>query len=318
LFLEKSNNILNSSYPLVTVFTLIYNTNPKFVIEAIESVRANNYPNLQHIIIDDCSPNPEPKEIVKHWILKENYQCEFYEHEVNYGLSKTLNHVLYLSKGEFILGCCDDILMPNRIIRDVEFLKANKNAAISFGKCLYIDEHSIEIDSSYNMDKIHEKLNKMPDSLLKENFIIAPSVTYRKEKLIKIGGFQTEFIIEDYPTWLEFLKFGYELSFQNEYTVRYRINPTGFSIKKELLMLLEDLKIKIKYSTPNNKNHLRYIRSHSFKVALKYPKSYKELIKIYRGSNDRILYYWILKVCCMPIINLMINLLRRIQIRLIK
>ena len=40
--------------PLVTVFTLIYNTNPKYVIEAIESVRANNYSNLQHIIIDDC------------------------------------------------------------------------------------------------------------------------------------------------------------------------------------------------------------------------------------------------------------------------
>jgi glycosyltransferase involved in cell wall biosynthesis len=76
----------DKDYPLVTVVTLIYNTNPKFVIEAIESVRANNYSNIQHIIIDDCSPDPEPKEVVKNWIQENNYSCEFYEHDENYGI----------------------------------------------------------------------------------------------------------------------------------------------------------------------------------------------------------------------------------------
>ena len=66
--------IIKMNYPLVTVFTLIYDTNPKFVIQAIESIRANNYPNLQHIIIDDCSINPQSKETVKKWISENKFK----------------------------------------------------------------------------------------------------------------------------------------------------------------------------------------------------------------------------------------------------
>ncbi|MFN5849008.1 MAG: glycosyltransferase family 2 protein, partial [Chitinophagales bacterium] len=118
-------------YPLVTVFTLIYNTDPRYVIEAIESIRANNYPNLQHIIIDDCSPDIKPKQVVKSWIRENNYSCEFYEHKVNYGLCKTLNHVLELAKGEYLFGCSDDLITENRIRQDVEtFLELNGDYAI--------------------------------------------------------------------------------------------------------------------------------------------------------------------------------------------
>lgn len=115
-------------YPLVTVFTLIYNTNPRYVIEAIESVRANNYPNLQHIIIDDCSPNPEPKRAVKQWIKDNNYLCEFYEHETNYGICKTLNHVLELTKGKYLFGCSDDLISSTKILSDVEILEKSETS----------------------------------------------------------------------------------------------------------------------------------------------------------------------------------------------
>jgi glycosyltransferase involved in cell wall biosynthesis len=313
--LNKNNK---NDYPLVTIFTLIYNTNPRFIIEAIESVRANNYPNIQHIIIDDCSPNPEPKEIVKNWIKNENYKCEFYEHKLNFGLSQTLNHVLELSQGEFILGCCDDVLMPNRIHTDIEFLRSNENSAISFGKCIYIDENGLELNSIDNGFEILKKLKKMPNSLIEENFIIAPSVTFSKEKLIEIGGFQPQFLIEDYPTWLEFLKHGFELSFRNEFVVKYRIHPSSFSKKNEAVMLIEDLKIKIKYSTYLDKNHLRYVRFHAFKIGLMYPNYFKELIKVYRIANDNNFFYFVLYFTCNPILNPCINFIRRLRLRLIK
>ena len=132
-------------YPLVTVFTLIYNTNPKFVIEAIESVRANNYPNLQHIIIDDCSSDQLPKEKVKNWILENNYPCEFYEHEINYGVCKTLNHVLELAKGKYIFGCSDDVILNNKIITEVNILNNldEKYAATYSDAYLINDENKV-------------------------------------------------------------------------------------------------------------------------------------------------------------------------------
>lgn len=131
------------SNPLVTVFTLIYNTNPKYVIEAIESVRANDYSNLQHIIIDDCSPDVAPKQEVKKWIQENNYTCEFYEHDINYGLCKTLNHVLELAKGKYLCACSDDILSPEAIKVGVELLeKLPQNYAGVFSDVYLIDGFS--------------------------------------------------------------------------------------------------------------------------------------------------------------------------------
>jgi len=114
------------------------------------------------------------------------------------------------------------------------------------------------------------------------------------------------------------LKQGFEVEFRNEFAVKYRINTSGFSVKNESLMLLEDLKVKIKYSTPLNKKHQRFIRSQAFKIALKHPESYKELLKVYRFSNDNILYYFTLIICCLAYFNFFINLIIRIRLRIIK
>src|SRR6188474_3378131 len=100
------------SLPLVTVFSLVYNTG-KYVIEAIESVKANNYPNIQHIIIDDCSYDGVSTELVSDWIKENNYNCTFIKHEKNQGICRTLNEILRLAKGKYIFGVSDDLIMPD-------------------------------------------------------------------------------------------------------------------------------------------------------------------------------------------------------------
>lgn len=44
---------MTNQFPVVTVTHLCYNTG-SLVIEAIKSVMANDYPNVQQVILDDC------------------------------------------------------------------------------------------------------------------------------------------------------------------------------------------------------------------------------------------------------------------------
>jgi glycosyltransferase involved in cell wall biosynthesis len=206
-------------YPRVTVFTLIYNTNPRYIIEAIESVRANNYPNIQHIIIDDCSPDPIPKSIVKDWIAKENYPCEFYEHDVNFGICKTLNHVLQLAKGKYMFGCSDDVILCERIWGDINLFESNKLIDVVHSNYQIINS-SGELSFKGKEISIENKLYF--DRLLVSNFISAPTVTWKVERLKQVGGFSEKFKFEDYELWLRMAKMGCLFEFRNEITTLYR------------------------------------------------------------------------------------------------
>jgi glycosyltransferase involved in cell wall biosynthesis len=200
----------DKDYPLVTVVTLIYNTNPKFVIEAIESVRANNYSNIQHIIIDDCSPDPEPKEVVKNWIQENNYSCEFYEHDENYGICRTLNHVLDLSKGKYLIGCCDDLLKNNAIPKMVQFFElASDDCKIVFGDIDTIDENNKILNNTFFSDKCNPNSYISFEKYLK-NECRFPTVgcMYKVKDLVEIGMYDERLRSEDYDMHLRLLKIG--------------------------------------------------------------------------------------------------------------
>ena len=238
-------------FPLVTVFTLIYNTNPRYVIEAIESVRANNYPNIQHIIIDDCSPNPVPKRIVKEWIEREKYPCEFYEHDVNYGVCKTLNHVLELTKGKYLLGCSDDILTSNRIWEDVQILDGKCNQyAIVFGMSQFVDSNA---HLKYH---VIPELNDTPVddnyfiNLLEKNVISAPSVTFRTHCINSVGGFDENLPYEDYEMWLRLSHLGFKFASNPRINCFYRMHSESMTSNFNTFQVTE-FTVKLKFSHLN-------------------------------------------------------------------
>lgn len=232
---------MEGKWPLVTVFTLIYNTNPGYIIEAIQSVKENHYPNLQHIIIDDCSLSPVPKETVKKWIEDNDYKCEFYEHEVNYGICKTLNHVLELAKGKYILGCCDDLITKDRLYNDVvTFEMLGENYAIVFGLSQEISSDS-QLQPRILPYFTLAKNDNYWEMLIEKNIFSAPSLTYRTWILKKIGGFNEMVKFEDYEMLLRLSKLGYKFKNLPRINSYYRIHESNIS--KTLNFKLENIRI---------------------------------------------------------------------------
>lgn len=231
--------------PLVTVFTLIYNTNPRYVIEAIEAVRANNYPNLQHIIIDDCSPDPSPRNTIQAWIKSNNYNCEFYVNEKNLGVCKTLNKVLSLSKGKYLIGCSDDLITPDRINTEVELFESlDESYGIVFGLTQTMDQNG-ELQA-----QVRPLLGRISDNdyfrhLIKENFISAPSVTMKTSALMELGGFDESLILEDYDMWLRLAYSGYRFKLQPRINSYHRVHSGGLSSNPKVE--IDSIKVRLKF-----------------------------------------------------------------------
>jgi glycosyltransferase involved in cell wall biosynthesis len=267
-------------YPLVTVCTLIYNTNPKYVIEAIQSIKANNYPNLQHIIIDDCSTDPQPKEIVKKWILENNYQCEFYEHEVNYGICKTLNHVLELTRGKYFLGCSDDIITSDRILQDViQFSKLTDDYSIVFGLTQEINENGVLKPKVFPWTEEPSSDNYW-DLLLKGNCLSGPSTTYKTEILKDINGFNENFKLEDYEMNLRLASNKYKFKAIAKINGFYRVHSN--SISSKLNFELENIRVLSNFKNEEKIKDIIYERVWQFLFHRK--DGYKEALQIYVTS----------------------------------
>lgn len=268
------------NYPPVTVLTLMYNTNSKYVFEGIQSVQRNKYPNLEHIIMDDCSPNQTHSLEVENWIKENNYPCRFIRNSTNQGVSKNLNQIISIAKGKYLMGCCDDILADDRIIKDVElFEQLSKEYAIVFGFSQSIDSESRLLPiMSPNIplvenDNYFDALSKMG------NFISGPAVTMRKEALRSVGGYDENFIVEDYDMWMRLSFAGYKFRVRPAVLIYYR--ELAGSLSSHPRITLDVLKIKAKFP---DKIPMKSVFDQQLQILLKKKddEKIKQIITLYK------------------------------------
>lgn len=114
-----------SSWPLVSVIIPAYNYG-QFVLSAINSVKQQDYPHIEIIVVDDGSTDNTPQ-------LLSNLSSIIYLHQENQGLSAARNQGIRLAKGKYLQFLdADDLLGSNSIGKRVAFLEQNpdKSAVI--------------------------------------------------------------------------------------------------------------------------------------------------------------------------------------------
>ena len=111
------------SRPLVSVIMGVYNQkNEKILSDAIASILNQTYTNLEFIIWDDGSD--EDAAILLKKLCSSDDRVKIAGREKNRGLAFSLNECIKLAGGEFIARMdSDDISMPKRIEKQVEFLE---------------------------------------------------------------------------------------------------------------------------------------------------------------------------------------------------
>lgn len=109
--------------PLVTVVTAVYNGQPHLK-ECLESVLAQDYPNIEHIILDGGSSDGTI-EVLRQY----NDKVAFWISEPDQGVYDAWNKGLRVARGEWLafLGA-DDIYLPGAIKAYVDLARKNPEA----------------------------------------------------------------------------------------------------------------------------------------------------------------------------------------------
>jgi glycosyltransferase involved in cell wall biosynthesis len=117
-------------HPLVSIGMPVFNSG-HHIREALESVLAQDYHNLEVIISDNASTD-QTQEICLEYAAKDE-RIHYHRNECNMGMSWNMNNVLKLSKGKYFKWAgSHDFIAPSFITECVEVLDANDNIVLAY------------------------------------------------------------------------------------------------------------------------------------------------------------------------------------------
>ena len=218
--------------PLVSVAVITYNSS-KYVLETLESIKAQTYQNIELIISDDCSTD-NTMQLCKNWYEqnKERFaRIQYVEVEKNTGVSANCNRAEDACGAEWVkLIAGDDMLLPNCITDFMEYVQTHEDVVYVFGKIQIFggDEKLQELfinkifDYSFFTLSIAQQLERLWNN---GNCIPAASAFYNVNRTRDLHLRYDERIpfLEDYPRWINALRKGVRFHFLEKETVLYRI-----------------------------------------------------------------------------------------------
>lgn len=229
---------------LISVLIPAYN-HEKYIVEAVDSIIAQSYQNLELIIIDDGS-----KDSTWQLINEMRSKCEerFVKFtaltQANQGVCTTMNNLLQLSQGEYIyLIASDDKAKPQAIKKLHSFLSKNNDYALAVGDNEFIDgdtklvywdkDHNPVYDQAtatyltfagflqeVSQVDFHSKEFGSYPAIFRGNHI-PNGYLVRKSIYAKTGHYNTEAPLEDYYIMLQISKYA-KLKFIDEVLFSYR------------------------------------------------------------------------------------------------
>ena len=113
---------MNENFPLITIGISCFNAE-NTIAQAIESALCQDWPNLEIILVDDCSSDGSAKVVRE--IAKRDKRIQFRTRKSNGGLAIVRNDTIRLAKGEYIAFFDDDDQShPSRLTKQYERLSA--------------------------------------------------------------------------------------------------------------------------------------------------------------------------------------------------
>lgn len=190
------------NYPVVSIICICYN-HSRFIRDAVDSVLAQDYPNVQLIIADDHSTD-NSVEIIRS-IVSHNPEIIFVENKQNIGNCRTFNKAFKRSDGEFVIDfSADDILMPQRIRAGVEALQTKgPEYGVHYSDAVIINEDGVAMGIYSQVTKTVRKLSVMPEgdvfsTIVERYFICPPTLMARREVFESLGGYDESLDYEDF------------------------------------------------------------------------------------------------------------------------
>ncbi len=167
---------------LFSVLLPTYNTDPRFLREAIDSVRAQSFPRWELCIADDGSTDPRTVQLLKDYAGRDS-RIRLCVRTHNGHICAASNSALELATGDFVaLLDHDDVLPRHALLAVAEEIARHPDAVM-----IYSDEDKLGADGVRFAPTF--KPDWDPDLMLQRNFVCHLGV-FRTDAVRAVGGFR--------------------------------------------------------------------------------------------------------------------------------
>jgi glycosyltransferase involved in cell wall biosynthesis len=214
--LRRSAN-LPMTNPTVSVVMSVFNGEP-YLHEALESILNQTFRDFEFIIINDGSTDGSATVLESY--RKSDSRLRVY-HQENRGVGESLNRGCGLAQGKYIARMdADDIATSGRLMRQVEFMEGHPEVDVVGGAVEFIDATG----KSLAITRYPETDHEIKTSFSRQNPLVHPTVLFRRDVFLALGGYRAVFKAEDYDLWLRIAERG-QLANLGEVVLKYRIHP---------------------------------------------------------------------------------------------
>lgn len=209
--------------PKVTVVVPAFNEPTNVIKESLDSIAAQTLADFECIVIDESTQSEAATACRE--LCARDVRFRYVHPEQRLGLAASLNLGLSMARAPLIARFdSDDICMPGRLERQVEFMDAHPEIGVVGGSLEIIDEEGRLLAlRTYPLD--HASIER---KLQTTTSIAHPTVMYRSSIIGQFGGYDSNFrFAEDLDLWLRLMNNGVRFANLPGVAVRYRQQNTS-------------------------------------------------------------------------------------------
>ncbi len=226
------------STPLVSVIMTVYN-GERYIEKSLQSISNQTFKDFEIVIYDDCSTD-NTVEIITDFLRHYKGDYYFIFGEKNVGCGEGRSKAIKRSVGKYLaIQDADDISLPDRLERQVNFLEDNNDIFCIGSFVIKIDEEGEDCgEIEYPPENNDEVVKAITEKCM--NPILDPTTMFRREDFDEIEGYSLDksiWTVPDFDLWLRALLAGKEFHNIQEPLVRYRTNEEGVTRKHKEEMI---------------------------------------------------------------------------------
>lgn len=208
--------------PVISIIMSVYNGDKiNYIQECISSISSQTFTDFEVVLIDDGISVIELKKYIRS-LTDIEPRIRLFENYKNLGLAFSMNHAIKMARGEYLARMdSDDLMEPNRLQSQIEFLKLHPNVDIVGSFYNEISEKG-NVLNKVILPTDHKKMVKM---FPRRNPLAHVSVMMKRQFIEKSGLYPlSSYSDEDTLMWLSGIKNGAIMANIPKYLLSVRVS----------------------------------------------------------------------------------------------